>query len=369
MNQLHSSLTHLNALKLDEKTKERVRRGLLTYGWNKPVISPSRVTWEITDKCNFFCKHCSASSHERKSSDISIESVFKIMDSLRLSGVDVINFTGGEVFTRSDFAEILKGAVQRGFRFSIASNLSLINEEQVNLLSMLQPINIQTSLDFGDEKSYDRFRGKKGAFSAFLKGLQLVLNKRLSVVATCTVTKQNFQQLDSIIDFAVSQKIPVFTLNDLIPTGRGKDIENQVLSQEEFIHLSEYMHEKRKQMEGKIYIAWHGVCHTPTRTPDSKLPIVISKCIACFTRLNISATGEVQACNLLKLSLGNILNQSLEEILTTSEEAKKFMDRTQLKGRCGDCDYKFSCGGCRARAYAYFQDYLAEDPRCISSNN
>jgi MoaA/NifB/PqqE/SkfB family radical SAM enzyme len=40
-------------------------------------------------------------------------------------------------------------------------------------------------------------------------------------------------------------------------------------------------------------------------------------------------------------------------------------DRDNLKGRCGHCTYKYICGGCRARAYAYYGDYLAPDPGCI----
>jgi len=39
-------------------------------------------------------------------------------------------------------------------------------------------------------------------------------------------------------------------------------------------------------------------------------------------------------------------------------------DLNQLKGRCGRCEFKELCGGCRCRAYAAYGDYLQEDPAC-----
>jgi len=40
-------------------------------------------------------------------------------------------------------------------------------------------------------------------------------------------------------------------------------------------------------------------------------------------------------------------------------------DKDLLKSPCGECPYRYICGGCRARAYAYFGDCLAADPGCL----
>ncbi|MDY7077939.1 MAG: hypothetical protein SXV54_13570, partial [Chloroflexota bacterium] len=37
----------------------------------------------------------------------------------------------------------------------------------------------------------------------------------------------------------------------------------------------------------------------------------------------------------------------------------------RLQGRCGECEYRKLCGGCRGRAWAVTGDYLAEDPSCF----
>ena len=39
-------------------------------------------------------------------------------------------------------------------------------------------------------------------------------------------------------------------------------------------------------------------------------------------------------------------------------------DRSQLKGKCGVCEYVKVCGGSRARAFAVTGDYHAAEPFC-----
>jgi len=49
----------------------------------------------------------------------------------------------------------------------------------------------------------------------------------------------------------------------------------------------------------------------------------------------------------------------------TNEFLERMRNRDKLKGVCGDCDYRNICGGCRARAYGYFDDSMESDPGCI----
>ncbi|NLA24104.1 MAG: SPASM domain-containing protein, partial [Bacteroidales bacterium] len=65
------------------------------------------------------------------------------------------------------------------------------------------------------------------------------------------------------------------------------------------------------------------------------------------------------------LSGGNVLTENLEDILYKSELFTKLTDRNNLKGKCGECKYKFTCGGCRVMAYYLTGDVFAEDPTCF----
>jgi radical SAM protein with 4Fe4S-binding SPASM domain len=96
----------------------------------------------------------------------------------------------------------------------------------------------------------------------------------------------------------------------------------------------------------------------------------------------IYPSGEVTPCPYMPLNLGNIRERSFKDIWFNSEVFKTLRDFDQLKGKCGMCEYRDVCGGCRARAYGVTTslmdfcgalhkptesrgDYLAEDPWCI----
>ena len=81
----------------------------------------------------------------------------------------------------------------------------------------------------------------------------------------------------------------------------------------------------------------------------------------CF----ISHIGDVQPCGYLNLAAGNVRRQSFGEIYLKSELFRNLRDISQLGGKCGYCEYRMICGGCRARAYSVQGDYLAEEPYCI----
>jgi len=70
----------------------------------------------------------------------------------------------------------------------------------------------------------------------------------------------------------------------------------------------------------------------------------------------------------LKLTFGNIREDGIQEIMDRmpkSRTIKKLADRSNLKGKCGKCEFKSICGGCRARANIYSKDPLNQDPMCV----
>jgi len=81
----------------------------------------------------------------------------------------------------------------------------------------------------------------------------------------------------------------------------------------------------------------------------------------------IQPNGIVTPCIYMPIVVGDLKKQSFKEIWTTSPVLDDLRSRDDLKGHCGVCEYRSACGGCRARAYAYFGDYKAPDPGCINN--
>ncbi len=87
-------------------------------------------------------------------------------------------------------------------------------------------------------------------------------------------------------------------------------------------------------------------------------------CMAGTGYCRITPQGDVTPCPYMTVVAGNLREQSFGEIWRTSPVLRELRDVGQLKGRCGRCEFKELCGGCRCRAYAAFDDYLQEDPAC-----
>ena len=65
------------------------------------------------------------------------------------------------------------------------------------------------------------------------------------------------------------------------------------------------------------------------------------------------------------LRCGNVRDKTFQQIIDESPVFQQVLDRNLLKGKCGRCRYKFTCGGCRAMAYFEHGDLMGEDPTCF----
>jgi radical SAM protein with 4Fe4S-binding SPASM domain len=89
-------------------------------------------------------------------------------------------------------------------------------------------------------------------------------------------------------------------------------------------------------------------------------------CLAGSAICFVSHTGEVFPCGYLPVSAGNVKRQPMREIWEHSEVFGRLRDVEQLEGKCGLCEFKKICLGCRARAfYATRGNYMAEEPHCV----
>jgi len=88
-------------------------------------------------------------------------------------------------------------------------------------------------------------------------------------------------------------------------------------------------------------------------------------CLGGISFCFIGHAGQVQPCGYLELDCGNVRELPFKQIWEESKIFLDLRDYDKLKGKCGICEYKKVCGGCRARAYSLTGDYLGEEPYCI----
>ena len=78
----------------------------------------------------------------------------------------------------------------------------------------------------------------------------------------------------------------------------------------------------------------------------------------------VSHMGKVQICGFLETECGDIRKEPFSKIWDTSNVFLEMRALDDYHGRCGVCEYRKVCGGCRARAFATTGNYLDEEPYC-----
>ena len=76
------------------------------------------VAWNITQRCNFKCKHCYSSAVLGSTdNELSTEEIYQIVDQFKKLKVPVILLSGGEPFMRDDLFEIIAYIRKAGICF------------------------------------------------------------------------------------------------------------------------------------------------------------------------------------------------------------------------------------------------------------
>lgn len=81
----------------------------------------------------------------------------------------------------------------------------------------------------------------------------------------------------------------------------------------------------------------------------------------CF----LSHEGEVFPCGYLPAIAGDLRKEKFADIWADAKVFNDLRDTDNLKGKCGCCEFRNVCMGCRARAFAATGDYLDPEPFCV----
>jgi radical SAM protein with 4Fe4S-binding SPASM domain len=243
---------------------------------------------------------------------------------------------------------------------------------------------LAVSLDGPTAEIHDAFRRVDGSYDWTLSAVRWAREAGLPVQINTTITRHNLQYLNSMIALLERLDIVLWSVFFLVPTGRGSIID--LISAEEFEQVFEKLYEtsRRVQFDIKSTEAQHyrrfllqrrtdekrkGNGHTLPPLAAAGTPDGIGRAALGINDgkgfVFISHLGEVFPSGFLPVSAGNVRKHSLTEIYRSSPLFLALRDSTNLKGKCGVCEFREVCGGSRARAHALTGDPFAEEPRCI----
>ncbi len=368
-----------------------VLSGIARYGARRPFtsVAPFLVVWNYTRACNLNCKHCYANALKSPAPDeLTTEEAKQVIDQLEQAGVVAIAFSGGEPLMRKDIYEVAGYAKSKGFFVSIATNGTLITPEVAHKMKEIFDY-VEISLD-GFEKTHDEFRGIPGIWKKTCEGIKNAVAAGMDTCVAITATRYNLKEIPDLVEFAHTElgakRVIVF---NYVPTGRGKEIVEQDISPQERYELLKYLYERMIKGDGLTcystapqfsVVSWEyaygsdaGVIATHFTTEGAlkalrgrtkALAEFLGGCGAGRLYCGLEPNGDIIPCVFMPIKLGNIRTDKLVEIWDKSELLWKLRDRDSIEG-CSQCEYRYICGGCRARAYGYYGNVQAPDPGCI----
>jgi len=293
----------------------------------------------------------------------------------------IIILTGGEPLVRQDVLQIAKYAVNRGLRVVMGSNGTLVTEEMAVKSKGVPISRLAISLDFPTAKLQDDFRGKAGAFEAAMTGIVNARHAGIEVQINSTITKLNVSLLNELLSLALKVGAVAFHPFLLVPTGRGKGLESVELSPEEYEKTLNWIYDKQLELGDRMFFkptdAPHYLRVVSQRQKQSRkvkskstaghhpMQSITRGCLAGIGFCFISHRGKVQGCGYLDVEAGDVRKQPFSQVWADSPLFNDLRDLSNIKGKCGVCEYKKICGGCRARAYESTGDYLEAEPYCV----
>ncbi|HUJ71196.1 MAG TPA: radical SAM protein [Verrucomicrobiae bacterium] len=358
--------------------------------------------WETTAGCNLECIHCRRLdvSKQLMKDDLTTQEALVFVRALAAFAKPILVLSGGEPLFRPDIFQIATHARDHGLPVALATNGTLIDERMAHTIVDSGIRRVAISIDGADETTHDRFRRQQGSLAAALTGFRNLRRLGMSMQINCTVTKHNVYQIEDLYTMAKELGADALHLFMLVPVGCGVQIaESNMLPGDEYERVLNWMYDRSK--EGALHLkatcaphyfrvmrqravvehvhadATHshgkpehgqapGNGHPGSHPGGSDMAAMTKGCLAGSAICFVSHAGEVFPCGYLPVSAGNVKRQSIRDIWEHSKVFGRLRDVEQLEGKCGLCEFKKICLGCRARAfYATRGNYMAEEPHCV----
>lgn len=383
---------------------------------------PRLIFWEVTKGCNLRCIHCRATATELSSpTDLSTTRALGIIDQIAAYGNPILVLSGGEPLYRSDIFQLARHGTDKGLRVALATNGTLVTKDVARMIVDAGVKRVSISLDGADSATHDTFRGIPGAFDAAVYGLRNLKALGMSVQINMTIARHNAKQLPQVLEMARNLGADALHTFLLVPVGCGVNLAaEQMVAPEEYEEMLNWFYER--SLEGGIELKATCAPHyfrvakqrkvaekrafeqalramPPVATDDTPFPIgptdalmpggtgislrptghpgeqpsghpdgmnaATKGCLAGTGVCFISHEGEVYPCGYLPAVAGDLRHQQFADIWENSVVFNELRDTGNLKGKCGCCEFRNICMGCRARAFAASGDYLAEEPFCV----
>ena len=330
---------------------------------------PHVVAWNLTRRCNLECAHCyiAAGPRETATGELDTAACLGIVDQvLAVNPAPMLILSGGEPLLREDLTHIARYASEKGATVVVGTNGTLLTDERIAGLKAAGVRGFAVSVDSLRPAYHDNFRHGRGSLADTQGALARLTRQRLDFIIQTTVTKGNRAELAALVEWAARQGAVSFNCYFLVSTGRGAALTDLGPADYEAVlaDLARWEGEYRGRMLVRAKCAPHFMRHVHQLDPESPVLNYETRCPCGTQYCRITPDGKLTPCPYMPEVAGDLGVHSFAEIWRSAPLLRQLRDGP-LGGKCGACDYRTLCGGCRARALALTGDVLAADPSCV----
>jgi radical SAM protein len=363
---------------------------------------PFTVAWEITRACALKCVHCRAEAiPKRNPLELNTEEGLRLIDDIKTIGGPILVFTGGDPMMRRDVYDFISYASKdKGLRVALSpSATALVTRKSLAKAKDAGLLRTHISLDGSTAPIQDRFRQSPGSFQRTMRILDDLSELDMTIQIGTTVSRFNLHDLPAIMELISKYNVVMWNLFFLVPTGRGTA--EDLISPEEHEQVFNWMYDisktapydvrstaamhyrrvviQRRRMEIATEARRQGKTPEQFIRDGGTVGHVTGGGYSFQDGLGQSAMkgvndgsgfafidhlGNVCPSGFLQAPAGNLRKQSFIEIYRNSSVFRQLRDLSQLKGKCGACDFRDVCGGSRARAFGITGDFMESEAYC-----
>jgi radical SAM protein with 4Fe4S-binding SPASM domain len=341
-------------------------------GGSEAVAEPGvqLISWNLTRVCNLACGHCYLDAVQRRNQaadELSTAEALAVLGDLGgFADGAMLVLTGGEPLLRRDLEQLVAAASAQGLMPVIGTNGTLLDAGRARALRAAGAVGVGISLDSIQPEFHDRLRGQEGAWARAMAGIAAAREAGLAVQLQMSLFRENRTGIAAMADLAEHLGALALNLFFLVCTGRG--VSQTDLSEAEYEAALADILRIQDERGGLMvrarcapYLRRMAGLHVGERRDG--YAEWSSACLAGRAYFRIAPCGDVTPCPYIPQAVGNVRTVDAS-VLWAEDRTFQRLRRALPQGKCGQCDYRLSCGGCRARALAAGGDLMGEDAKC-----
>lgn len=315
------------------------------------IPKPKYMIFEVTNRCNLNCIHCSVLANERRCQELTTEEWENLIKELAEMGTEAIGLSGGEPLLRTDIFVIAQSAVNLGLQVGLVTNGLLLNEYAIAEIKRMN-LDVQVSLDGSKPWLHDKIRSSDGCFEILKEKLNLLKENEVPFTVAMVATAMNYSDLPELIELSEKFGASRLRVQPFFPVGRGDRRRDElILNAGMAKEISVVLNENAKWEgidAGGFYLQF--VLEDAPDAPAN--PCTEASCAAGYDFGGITPDGYVYPCShIWPLGTDNVREHSFSWIWRNSKLFNFFrsLKREDINDFCQSCKYFEKCrGGCRA---------------------